>query len=203
MPATLQQHIHDFWFTDALKGSEQASARSNFWHGVNANIDYDIERRFGKLVSIAKAGQLDSWRDSSAGCMALIILLDQFPRNIYRGKPDAFASDAMALSITKQLIDTEQLYKLHPVEQSFALLPLEHSEILDNQVLCVQLFKQLRTEHYNTQWQSLLNNSVNFAEQHLEVIAKFNRFPHRNEVLNRISTDEELNWLQTGTRFGQ
>ena len=199
----LANNVVEYWFADASQGIEQCEQRNRFWFQGNADVDYDIERRYGKLIAAARQGLCDHWLQDNFGALALIVLLDQMPRNIHRGSAQAFASDAMAQSFCTQMIDSERYRQLHPVYQTILLMPLEHAENMELQELSVQHFQQLAAEHKNTEWQKLFDGYVSFAIQHRDIIQQFGRFPYRNAVLGRADTEAEQDYLKTGQRFGQ
>lgn len=149
----------------------------------------------------AAAHELDNWTQTPAGCLALILLTDQFPRNIYRDTPRAFAFDPLARAWCKEGLRNRMHESLRPIERVFFYLPLEHSESLDDQLHAVALFEELVTivpqEQRNT-----FDGFVDYAHRHHEVIGRFGRFPHRNRILGRTSTEEELRFLeQKGSSF--
>jgi uncharacterized protein (DUF924 family) len=172
----LINEIHDFWFHEA--GAEK-------WWKKDAAFDEVVRQRFGTLVEEAAAGALDSWAESSRGALALILLLDQFPRNIYRNTPKAFAADQKAKNLTLLTLGNDYLENMSEDEHCFFILPLEHSEDLSDQELCVSLFETLGNEKY-----------LQYAIAHKAVIEKFGRFPHRNAILGRNNTPEEEEYLK-------
>ena len=140
-------------------------------------------------------------------------MLDQFPRNAFRSQPKAFQADALALRVTKHLISTRQDLELHPIERLFAYMPLEHSEDIQDQEICLEKMKSVSDfcdpRHSQSQDNVVVENeykeyfqyttfSLKYAQSHFELIKKFGRFPHRNEILNRKSTVEELEYLENG-----
>ena len=157
------------------------------WFNGGPEFDTEVRDRLGPVHVQAATGRLESWRDSARGCLALVILLDQVPRNIHRNSPQAYASDAQARELTRWALERGFEQELSQLEQLFLYLPLEHSETLSDQHDCVTLIGQL---DQNPQW-------VTWAEQHRDIIAKFGRFPHRNDCLGRPSTAEETAFLAT------
>ena len=203
MSDVLIRSLLDYWIGPRPPTPDSVRAQLPTWFGGSRDVDFDIERRFGKLVSLARSGALDHWADSADGALALALLLDQFPRNLFRGSAQAFASDDKARQIARQAIDRGDLQTLHPVEALFLLLPLEHSESLDDQRECLRLCRDLYGK-IDAPWRQLTSGFIDYAERHLELIEQFGRFPHRNELLGRESTDAERAWLEsTGERFGQ
>jgi uncharacterized protein (DUF924 family) len=164
------------------------------WFTKSEATDRAIAERFGAAVESALAGEFDAWGASARGALALIIVLDQFTRNIYRGTPRAFAGDDRALSLARQLVDTGQDRTLEPAERWFAYMPLEHSERLVDQYEAVRLFEQLAADG--------IDSPLEWARRHFDVVARFGRFPHRNAILGRASTAEEIEFLkQPGSSF--
>ena len=199
----LAKSVLGFWFGEDPITPSTARAQSALWWSGSRNIDLDIERRFGKLVSLAGSGVLDSWLEDGSSGVALIILLDQFPRNIFRGTAAAFALDRKALLGSYRLIEHRDFDRLNPLYRSFALLPLEHSEATADQELCVEQFQRLLQES-GAEWQEILGGYLDFAEQHRRIIREFGRFPHRNQALDRDSTEAEQAYLREGAhQFGQ
>jgi uncharacterized protein (DUF924 family) len=199
----LAKSVLDYWFGDAPVTPATVKAQSPIWFSGSKNIDFDIERRFGKLVSLASSGMLDSWMEEPTSGVALIVLLDQFPRNIHRGTAGAFAQDRKALLSCYKLIELEGFSLLNPLFQSFSLLPLEHSESIVDQNRCVEEFKNLLRVS-DPEWEKMLSGYLDYAQQHRKIIEQFGRFPHRNGVLGRESTSTELAYLNEGaSSFGQ
>lgn len=197
----MQSTILDFWFGDAEDAASVAAAHSALWWGKSDATDDAIRRRFSAWVTRAAGGELDDWLDTPRGRLALIILLDQFTRNIHRGHPQAFAGDERALRWAKEGIAAGVDNELRPIERAFFYLPLEHSEQLAHQQQCVQLYRQL-LDAVPPAEKPLFATYLDFAEQHLAIIERFGRFPHRNAILGRASTAEELAFLETpGSSF--
>jgi uncharacterized protein (DUF924 family) len=184
--------ILEFWFGHPHEpgyGKPQA-----FWFNKTPDFDEELRSRFLKDYQKASAGYLDDWIDSLETCLALIILLDQFPRNMFRGTPEAFATDWEALSAAQHALAQGYDRKLLPVQRWFIYLPFEHSENLDHQRHCVQLFQQLNHDPESA-------GAIEYAFQHLEIIERFGRFPHRNIILGRTSTREETEFLLQPNSF--
>jgi uncharacterized protein (DUF924 family) len=191
-----------FWFADALESVEAARARSNVWFSNDPQFDAEIARRFGDLPTQAAAGHLDAWTHCAESALARVIVLDQFPRNLFRGDPRAFAFDALALAGSLGALESGFSTRLHPLQTVFVLLPLEHAEDLAIQQHCVALFEELR-DRAPTGSEPLFDGYVNYARRHRDVIERFGRFPHRNAVLGRTSTPAERTYLESGgERFG-
>lgn len=194
--------ILGYWFGELHEGFPLTD-RSNLWWHSSESTDQEIRELFGQQVSAALAGQLDSWQETPQGRLALVILLDQFTRNIYRGSADAFAGDEKALALALAGIAAGQDKGLDPVHRLFFYMPLEHSEALKNQDLCLDCLEKLRAE-VPQQAQLKIDAAIDFAQQHRDVIQRFGRFPHRNVVLGRESTAQELAHLNAShSRWGQ
>ena len=196
------QFILDYWFGE-LNGEVTRNNKHALWFLGGAEVDADIISQFQSWVSMAGNGELNHWSDTAPGRLALIILLDQFPRNIYRGLNAAFRYDLLALAICKRGLALNQDVELTSIERVFFYLPLEHSEDLEDQEESVFRFDLLRK---NVQLENIaiFNSFYDFANSHLQVIKQFGRFPHRNAVKGRLSTKKELTWLHDGgLRFGQ
>ena len=190
-----------YWFGESPATSATDPACARRWWSKQDEVDQDIRDRFGAAVQQAAAGDLDAWAETGEGRLALIVLLDQFPRNMHRGTPAAFAHDALARQHTLQGLEHGQFATLLPVQKTFAYLPLEHAEDLALQDRSVDLFRALSTEAPTSQT-AVFDNYLGFAERHREVIRRFGRFPHRNAILGRESTPEETAFLLTpGSSF--
>jgi uncharacterized protein (DUF924 family) len=185
--------VLDFWFGAA--GSEQFGRAREFWFTKSAATDDLIRNRFGASVEAALRDGLQHWADGEArSALALILLLDQFTRNVLRDSARAFAGDGAALAVAKRLVADGRDRQLAPVERWFAYLPYEHSERIEDQRESLRLFGELAKEG--------LAEPLVWARRHYEVIARFGRYPHRNELLGRPSTAEEIEFLrQPGSRF--
>lgn len=179
------QEILDFWFG---AGSDRGKERK-VWFIKDKEFDQEVKTRFLSVYHAAASGKLDSWKDSPDSCLALILLLDQFPRNIFRNSPQAFATDEKALEIAKYAVKQGYDIQLLPVERWFIYLPFEHSEKLEHQHQAVALFETLQDDPQSS-------SSIDYAKRHLEVIKRFGRFPHRNAILGRENTPEEEEFLQ-------
>lgn len=195
------QSICEFWFGTSTDDAEVGEQQAGLWWAKNPEIDAQIQARFAPYLPRLVAGELDPWRQTALGHLALILLTDQFPRNIFRGTPQAFGWDAIALSLCQQGIAAGVDQQLPPIQRLFFYLPLEHSEVLADQDHSLQLFQQLQTT-VEPKSAALFAYYTDFAQRHRAVIERFGRFPHRNEILGRPSTPEELAFLQTpGSAF--
>lgn len=168
------ERVLRFWFDEHARD----------WFAKNADFDAQIRERFLPLQEAAAAGRLASWRDAPRSCLALVVLLDQFPRNLFRGDARAFATDAQARAAARVILELGWDKAMAQAEQLFAYLPFEHSESLADQELSCELMKDFDEEQRR------------YAERHREIIARFGRFPHRNNILGRQSTPAEIEFLK-------
>ena len=189
-----------FWFGDLVDGlaSEQQRAK---WFSPDASFDLDCQA-YASSLDAARAGHLDHWLDTPTTLLAYVILCDQLPRNIFRGNRQAFAFDDLALAAAKQAVTKGMDRQLGWDERAFLYMPFEHSEHLLDQHTAVGLFSALRDASTGPT-RSLMGNSLRFAQQHRDIIQRFGRFPHRNAVLGRDSSAEELAYVAQGDGFGQ
>lgn len=192
--------ILDYWFGD-LKTDPLAEKKRPLWFEAKTQTDNEIREKFGDYVARAHNGEFQDLRKSARGQLALIILLDQFTRNIYRKTPQSFASDPRALHYALDLIASGQDKKLSPIERVFVYLPLEHTEDASMQEQCARLYDELKNEVPKDD-RSLFDSFYDYAIRHQVIIDRFGRFPHRNEILGRESTPEEIEFLkQPGSSF--
>jgi len=168
---------------------------ARFWKKDEA-FDALLRERFGSLHGQACSGALDDWGTSPRSRVALVILLDQLSRNLFRGSARAFAQDEKALSIALEGLDAGELERLVPMQQYFLIMPLMHSEDLATQDRGVQLFEDLARRQTHPGLTKRFTSAADFARRHRDIVARFGRFPHRNAVLGRESTPEELSFLQ-------
>jgi len=189
------QEVLDFWF--GAPGSAAASGPRREWFVKSEAFDDEIRGRFGAAIETAIAGGLREWdAEGPQGVLARILVLDQFTRNAYRNTPRSFAGDALALEAARTLLDGGADKALPPLQRAFAYMPFEHAEDAFMQERAVELFSALAAEHPG------FDEMLDYAHRHREVIARFGRFPHRNEILGRASTPEEIEFLrQPGSRF--
>lgn len=196
------QAVLDFWFGE-LDEEVTVNNQNTLWFQGGEETDRLIAEQFQPLVSQAGLGQLSHWANEPRGSLALIILLDQFTRNIYRGLSAAFRYDSLALAICKRGLANNQDESLRPIERVFFYLPLEHSEAVEDQEEAVFRFDRLR-QSVSPAHAVIFDGFYQYAVSHHEIVKRFGRFPHRNAVHGRLSTQEELEWLQaSGQRFGQ
>jgi len=180
--------VLDFWFGRLDERGMPVENRHSLWFRKDDTTDEYIRVRFGKLVERALQGDLDAWAALDRGRVALVIVLDQFPRNIYRNDPRAFSGDSRALALAQQAIAAGHHHRLPAIFQVFLFLPLEHAEDLDAQEECVALFAELE----DITGVEDMGDFRQYAEAHRDVIARFGRFPHRNKLLGRTSTPQEV-----------
>lgn len=195
----VSEEVLTFWFGEF--GQFVAPEKVGFWFKKSDETDRRILDRFGTHVQQALAGELDFWADEPRGRLALIILLDQFTRNIFRGTPRAFSGDVVAVSLALEAIAEGWDSALRPHERFFLYMPLEHQEDIHLQDFCVQLMESL-AEEVDGERSDEFAELVRYAHAHRDVIADFGRFPHRNEILNRPTTVAEAEYLaQPGAGF--
>lgn len=186
--------ILGFWLEPKPTTEEELVERGKLWFGGGPELDAKIRERFGALLERARKGELDDWAKEPRGRLALIILLDQFSRNVYRGSADAFAQDERALALARSAFDEGLYDAADPFDRLFASLPFSHAEDLDAQrraaACAVRSFRGAPPY-----LRKFLIGAIDFARKHVDVIARFGRFPHRNATLGRASTEEELEYL--------
>ncbi|HEY7715600.1 MAG TPA: DUF924 family protein [Candidatus Binatia bacterium] len=195
------EEVLNFWFgtnaDDAVVAAEQAA----LWWSKNQETDDDIRSRFEHHIRAAARRELDPWASTAHGRLALIILLDQFPRNVYRETAQAFSYDQKALALSLEGIARGTDWELRAIERVFIYLPLEHSESLAHQERSVRYFSDL-VACVPAEQKSFFDEYLNYAIRHRDIIARFGRFPHRNKILGRESTTEELAFLaKPGSSF--
>ena len=177
-----KEEILNFWFIEC---------KPEQWFKKYENFDQMIENRFSSAIEDALEGKLDSWEETETGCLALIILLDQLTRNVFRDTPGAFAGDKRALALSQLCYNKDYLTNPDVHRRHFMLMPMMHSENLYVQDAALPLFKIYAS-----------GKDYEYAEKHRVIIARFGRFPHRNVILGRKSTNEELEFLkQPGSSF--
>ena len=188
------QAVLDFWF--AAQGEPEHGAVRELWFRKSEATDRQIAERFGPLIEQALRGELEAWAADPHSALAQIVLLDQFTRNTFRDTPRAFAGDKRALAAAMAMVGSRQDEKLLPVQRVFVYLPFEHAEGIVMQEEALRLFTRLVAEAPG------LQNMLDYAQRHHDVVQRFGRFPHRNEILGRQSTAEEVEFLrQPGSRF--
>ncbi|MES9871510.1 MAG: DUF924 family protein [Candidatus Sedimenticola sp. 6PFRAG7] len=170
-----------FWYSESVSGQ---------WFSSTPELDGEIGDRYGQLWEMAVNHELDSWIQSAEGCLALAIVLDQFPLNMFRGEARSFVSEQQAVEVARYAIGQGFDRQLASKRVSFLYMPLMHSESLDDQALSVECFANAGLEP-----------KLRFAQHHRGLIRRFGRFPHRNAILGRESTPEELEYLQSEGAF--
>ena len=171
------------------------------WFMKNEAFDAELRQRFGPTIDAALAGGLGDWPESAEGRLALLIVLDQFTRNVFRGDARSFSGDARALALAQEGIARGHDRAIPPLARIFCYLPLEHAEDLEMQARSVALFTALR-DAPASEPKAFFDNTLDYARKHQQVIARFGRFAHRNAILGRASTPEELAYLaQPGAGF--
>ncbi|MDH5749684.1 MAG: DUF924 domain-containing protein [Rhodospirillales bacterium] len=179
--------VLDFWLED----TDQGRSIREVWFKKDEKFDQAIHDRFLDDYERASMGVYDGIAETPEGSLALVIMLDQFPRNLFRGSPRAFSTDAKARQVSISALERGFDALLRPFQKMFLYLPFEHSEVLEDQERSVMLFKALGND-----------NLIDYAHRHRDIIARFGRFPHRNAALGRESTEEELVFLSTpGSSF--
>lgn len=195
--------IVDYWLGPSLESPDAAFARRDVWYDGSPEVDEEIRSQFGGLMPDALSGALDNWQETPDGALALILLLDQFTRNLYRNTPEAYAGDARAFEIVNRTIDRELDRALHPVPRIWLYHPFHHSEQIEEQDRGIALLQSIR-DGAPEAWHPYVERSIWGWTRHRDIVARFDRFPHRNDVLGRDSTDEERAFLtETKQSFGQ
>jgi uncharacterized protein (DUF924 family) len=193
------QSVLDFWFGDQEPPEQHYQKR---WFTGGEETDRQIAERFSELHRRAVEGELNAWLEHPQGRLALIVLVDQFSRNLYRGRADAFAWDSLSLAWSQQAIDNGHLTMLGMSGRMFCLMPLMHAESLSCHQVLQDHINQLHQDFPGAK--KLLNGFSDAADQHRAIIEQFGRYPHRNAIMDRPSTPEEQTYLsQNGARFGQ
>ena len=187
--------IREFWFGTNPDDAATAQQGAKMWWSKNPEIDLQICERFARDVTAAGMRERDAWSATPEGALALILLTDQFPRNIHRGAPQAFEYDPLAREWARSAVERGIDRKLRPIERVFVYLPFEHSESVADQALSVKLITQLYQD-VPAEQMDIFRGYLIFALRHRRVIERFGRFPHRNQILGRPSTPEETAFLQ-------
>ena len=202
MPARIDG-VLSFWFGLSRNDPVLAEELMPRWFSADPVLDAEIRSRFRSDYDAAVAGQLISWEQTARGTLALILLLDQFPRNMFRGQPRAFAEDATAERLCLEGLEQELDVQLSPIERGFFYMPLQHTEIAHLQDISVQQYERLLRDS-EPPWKPLVRGMLNYAYEHRDIIHRFGRFPHRNAILGRQSTMEERDFLAEGSPdYGQ
>lgn len=175
------EEIIKFWFSESV---------AKLWFNSTPQFDEQLRLDYASLYLEAKEGRYDHWMDTASGCLALVIVFDQFPLNMYRGETESFATGAQALSVARYALEHSFDEQLDDRQKAFLFMPFMHSESLEDQERSVFLYEKAN-----------LTNNIRFARHHRDLIKRFGRFPHRNKILGRQSTDEELAYLQSKQAF--
>lgn len=195
------QPLLDWWFGPSGSAEQRAAEKHRLWFGKRDEQDAEAFARFGTLVEQALAGELQEWSADPRGWLAHVLLLDQLPRMIHRDTPLAFAGDAQARALVEEGITLGWDRQLSPLQRVFIYLVLEHAENPLRQARAVQLFAEL-AEGAGDAERELFADFLDYAQRHQQVIERFGRFPHRNEILGRASSADELRFLaEPGSRF--
>lgn len=213
----LVRDVLTFWFgTDEFTPFESYKHRTKMWYVASKQFDDQIRQKFGRYVDAALVGELDHFIGNTSctwkADLALIIMLDQFARNIYRGSAKAFSGDAKTKSIVNAMIEKDQWkhlkHNFSPSARMSFLLPLMHQEALQDQDRCIELIQGMIEEckvagDEAKESQSVMQTALGFAQEHREIIARFGRFPHRNKAFGRESSIEEVMFLKDALTYGQ
>ena len=175
------QQILNFWYAESMRSA---------WFSSTPAIDETIRNNYETLWSRGATGELDHWTETAKGCLALAIVLDQFPLNIYRDDPRSFSTEQKAVGVTKLAIQKSFHNEIPDDRITFLFMPLMHSEHLEDQDLCIEMFAG-----------TSLKGNLHFAKHHKDIIERFGRFPHRNSTLGRESSPEELEYLASDQAF--
>lgn len=195
--------ILEFWFKEQELTAPQIDRRMDVWFGGDEVFDLECKKEFAVDVELASTGQLDHWADQPQGRLALIILIDQFRRNIYRNTAKAFEMDKAALKLCIEGARDKKDKGLTPVQQAFFYMPLQHTESRKVQEKSVVIFNRL-TEAVSPTYRETFETMAQFAELHRDIVEQFGRFPHRNVLLGRDNTPEEDEYLAGDSPdFGQ
>lgn len=188
--------ILDYWFGDLAQTPEYFKSRNKLWFMGGEKVDAHIRKHYEADVVRATLGEHDDWLESPRGCLALIILLDQFSLNLYREQPRSYRQSELAIPITRRIITRGWEKELTEVERVFVYLPLEHSELLPDQEEAVRHFEKLAASvPARTPLREAMEDYLDYARRHERVVRKYGRFPDRNEVFGRTSTPEEEAFL--------
>lgn len=192
-----------FWFKEQELSGPQIDRRMDIWFGADPVLDHEIEKEFSDDVVAACDGRLDHWAIEPRGRLALILLIDQFRRNIHRNSAEAFSKDRLALKLCVEGAMEKKDIGLTPLQRVFFYMPLQHAESRKVQEKSVELYNRL-AEAVSPTYRETLLTVAQFAELHKDIIDQFGRFPHRNKLLNRDNTPEEDEYLATDSPdFGQ
>lgn len=175
------QEVIEFWYSEKVASQ---------WFASTPELDKEILEKYEEVWEQALAGELDEWSQNPEGCLALAIILDQFPLNMFRDQAKCFQSEKKAVEIAWKAIKNEYAQKIVKEKLAFLFMPFMHCEVLAEQDMAVKMFREFD-----------LKGNIKFAEHHREIIRKFGRFPHRNKILGRESTKEEIAYLKSADSF--
>lgn len=193
--------VLDFWFGEDIEAESWRDKTALWWSGSN-QIDAMIREQFGLLISSALSGELDHWAKDREETLALVLLLDQFCRNAFRGSAKAFAGDAKALGLVHRGLKNDSIHSMAPIHLRFMVMPLMHSESIDDQDILIATLKKMSSKGGDSK--TIAEGALPHAVEHRQIIERFGRFPHRNKVLGRASSEAELAYLSQGAkRYGQ
>ena len=201
--STDHRQVIEFWFGELPMRPDAMAGRQKLWYGADAATDTLIRDRFGALVDAAVAGSYRNWEREARSRLALIVVLDQFTRNIHRGRAGAFAGDARALGLALDAIDRGMDREIDPIPRRFFYMPLQHAEDLAVQERSVRISERFDAE-CAAAFENYSGGLAPYAREHRDIVARFGRFPHRNQALGRQSTADELAYLAgDAPSFGQ
>jgi len=175
------ESIIKYWYSDRVKSK---------WFNSSIEFDKEIKSNYEKCWLEILRGEKKSWQESAEGCLALTIILDQFPLNMFRGEVKSFSSEAIAIKVAKKAIERGFDKEIDKDKVAFLYMPLMHSENINDQNYSVQLFEEAG-----------LHDNLRFAKHHRDIVKKYGRFPHRNEILNRKSSQQEIDYLNSDNAF--
>ena len=190
MSDTHIKEVLQFWFADRDLDGPALDNRMDCWFGNNPEFDAELAERFKDLTVLALTGKLDGWAASPQGMLALILLLEQFPRRIYKDRPEAFRGDRRALKLCEHGVSTDSYRKLNALQQMFFFMPLQRAESIKVQQTSVKIYKALAARVSAT-LHDAFDTVAQFAELRRDIIEEFGRFPHRNQLLGRANTGDE------------
>ena len=195
--------VLDFWFGEWHNNVPDETQQKNWFDGGDT-FDFAIKKKFTTTLLASSRGELDAWELTPRGRLAFVIVLDQFPRNIFRGTANAFLYDEKALSLARDGVEFGHHTPLRAIEKMFLYMPYQHSESLKIQKEGLALYEAIFAETSNDKEHAICKQAFEFAQQHYQLIERFGLFPHRNKVLGRQSTVQEESYLaHGGKRFGQ
>ena len=177
----MYQSLINFWFSDEVR---------QYWFNSTDVFDQQLVNAYADTWEQAKRGDLDDWQGTATGCLALVILLDQFPLNMFRGTAKSFSTEAQSRIVARSAIEKSHDQELEIFQKSFLYMPFMHSEDLDDQALSVELFNQPGLE-----------DNLRFARHHYDIVERFGRFPHRNKILDRVNSEAEIEYLNSKQAF--